>query len=321
MKTLENILGNSWKKNYWFLCKSAAYGTNRYTPMKSNKAYLLGAYYFGSCGGKHTDEVKKLIHIYAVPNHRTFNGKFLTSTNKYYHHSYLFDDIINYPDVIEVTDLAQQLADTHKFLDFRIVHYQKRYIKCSFDEFTECIRNLHRRGIRNGISYLDVTGDSEMKLWMANIPTTISKNFLMFISDTSEFTEYVHQDSILSNEEFSHKDGFLVFVKDGGVDRFLLMYHTTKKLELDETQVIDMNRTYNNFLSKIIRKSGIKVIKIVAFKDYRGIINEKEYLKYTGKRPKIGCSYITDYECTDILSKAKSSETCQVLDIATFYKH
>ena len=293
MKTLANTLGNSWKNNYWFLCKCGAYGTKRYIPMKSSKAYLLGAYYFGSFGEKHTDEVKKLIHIYAVPNHKTFNGHFLTSTNKYYHHSYLFEDIIDCPDVIEVTDLALELADTHKFLE-------KRYIKCSFDEFTECIRNLHRCGIRNGISYLDVTGNSEMKLWMANMPTTISKNFLASISNNSEFTEYVHQDSILSNEEFSHKDGFLVFVKDCGVDRFLLMYHTTKKLEIDETQVIDMNRTYNNFLSKIIRKSGLKIIKMVAFKDYRGIINEKEYLKYTGKRPKLGCSYITDYECTRV---------------------
>lgn len=321
MKTLANTLGTSWKKNYWFLCKCGAYGTNRYIPMKSSKVYLLGAYYFGSFGGKHTDAVKKTIHIYAVPNNITFNAKFVTTTNKYYHHSYLFEDIIDCPDVIEVTDFALELADTHKFLDFRIVHYEKRYIKCSFDEFTECIRNLHRRGIRNGISYLDVTGNSEMKLWMANMPTTISKNFLTCISDDSEFTEYIHQDSILSNEEFSHKDGFLIFVKDCGVDRFLLIYHTTKKLEFDEAQVIDMNRTYNNFLSKIIRKSGIKVIKMVAFKDYCGIINEKEYLKYTGKRPKIGCSYITDYECTDILSKAKSSETCQVLDIAIFYKH
>ena len=58
---------------------------------------------------------------------------------------------------------------------------------------------------------------------------------------------------------------------------------------------------------------------MVAFYNYRGIINEDNFKKYL-KKGTIGMNHITDYECTDILSKAQKSETVQAIDNAWFYK-
>lgn len=122
---------------------------------------------------------------------------------------------------------------------------------------------------------------------------------------------------VTDTENHTPKNGYIVFCKAGAVERFMLVYDTASRSVLNEKQVIQLNQTYNSFVGKVARKRDLSIIKMVEFKNYRGSVNDKEYEKYA-KKCTISASFITDYECTDILSKAEFKETTQVIDITHF---
>lgn len=260
--------------------------------------------------------------VIAIPKENyTINMKCLPNTKKYYkQYSNPYNKFITQKGAFDVTDKLREMASYHKYMNFYLLRYKENvFMKVPEKELHEAIRALHRSNFYN-IDILHITDDKRKVLW-GGYDTSINYSYTVYNIDETlyPFEKYVHHDEVSDNNEYTHKNGHLIFVKCGSVERFMLMYHTTGKVENNEQSVIKNNQIYNSFLHKVLKKRNLEIVKMVAFNDYRGIINDENFVKCF-KKGSIQTSFITDYECTDILSKAAKSETVQVIDNARFYK-
>lgn len=315
--TLESKLGKNWKKNYWFILDEGTESTayHRLTPMKYSNAWKIAARYIGDPKGERVHDSMKL---YAIPNSRVSVYKPLSTCTRYYRGYVPVPE--NLKEAIDISENAWELAETHKYLDFILITAEHNiYIKAPVNEFDEAIRILHRRGLRN-IRICKVEGNDKRKVFWANHQTTSSKQHWVALNpEDYQFEEYHHVTRVSPDNNFSSKNGFILFVKQNNVDRFIVINHTTGQFETSESEIIRINGIINSFVAKIQKKLKFTIVKMVAFYNYRGIINEDNFKKYL-KKGTIGMNHITDYECTDILSKAQKSETVQAIDNAWFYK-
>lgn len=291
-------------------------------PMKGSNAWKGCAYAYASPNGINKLENAKLYFINPGELKMALPGaKLLPNTNKYYRLYNDMTDNFNKFDVeyMDTSDMISEIATWHKYLDFTLVHINgtNTYAKVLPEEFDELVRNLHRSG-RRDFKVAKIT-DTFQKIQFAHFDASVNKSFSLYGIDENEFgfEQYVHINRVTDTENHTPKNGYIVFCKSGSIERFMLVYDTASRSVLNEKQVIQLNQTYNSFVGKVARKRDLSIIKMVEFKNYRGSVNNKEYEKYA-KKCTIYASFITDYECTDILSKAELKETTQVIDITHF---
>ena len=286
--------------------------------MNGSKVWLACAFAYSSPQGLKDPSLYNLFFIRKDVFANKFSLRKIFSNIKHCYREYEnFKDICekNNVEYMDATSMLSEIAHWHKYLDFYLIKYgNNRYQKILEPEFDEAIRNLHRLQ-RYNIEVVHIT-DTEQKIMFAAIDAKIHKSYLLYCVDESvlNMKRYVHVNRVSDNDNHTPKDGYLIFLKQGSVERFMLVYFTVGSLAFSEKTVISINSTYNSFISKIVKKRGLDIIKIVEFTNYKGSIYDIEYQKAV-KKKSINASYITDYECTDILTKAEEKNTVQVIDV------
>lgn len=297
-------------------------------PMKGTYAWKGCAHAYASAFGIKNLEDTKLYFIKQEDFFKAYKmlAKCLTNTKKYYCMHKSAEERFNMSMVnieyMDATDMLGEIASWHKYLDFYLINIvdTRTYCKVLPEEFDECIRNLHRNGKRN-LRVAKIT-DTLQKIMLAGYDASVNKYYTIYEFNESLFNlvKYVHINRVTDTEKHEPKNGYIIFVKQNASERFMLVYDTTSKFITNETGVIKMNQDYNSFITKICKKRELRIIKMVEFKNYCGLVNDKEFRKCQ-KQYTFSVTFITDYECTDILSKAEFKETTQVIDLTHFLQN
>lgn len=227
-------------------------------PLKGSKVWSGCAYAYTSPQGLKDASLYKLYFIpesemYFLPCYRA-----QTSISKYYRGYKPIVDVLerNNANYMDATDMVPEIATWHKYLNFYLFKLNnnghKQYAKILDAEFEEAVRHLHRCNIRN-FEIAHVTDLATQMAW-SSIDAKLNKTYYIYCVDDEAlgFKPYVHVNRVTDTDKHSSKDGWIIFMKQGSVERFVLMYHTYTNIN-SETAVIKANGFYNNFIQKVAR--------------------------------------------------------------------